>query len=331
MAVEEINKAGGLLGRQLVLVSEDDQTNPDVSVQKGTKLVQQDGVEAIFGLVYSSTRSAVAANVADRYKVPYFYPTYSEGGVCGRYFVNNGALPNQQLDFFIPYLMDRFGKNFYFVGQDYVWPRDSIAYCTKLITAAGGIVSGTEFVPFGTTDWGPIMGRIKAANPSVYFPFIGGDDLISNLRQFFDFGLNKTIGLASTLLDESFIPTLPPSVRGGIPCSASYFMAINSPANKDWLGRYQARWGADAIATNITEGTYDSVYLWKTAIEKAGKIDKEAMYRALQNVSFDAPQGPISISQAPTTLALSHAQAGDGSLRCSRSFGLVDPLSNCKI
>ena len=117
--------------------------------------LKKEGVEAIFGLVYSSTRSAVAANVADRYKTPYFYPTYNEGGVCGRYFVNLGALPNQQLDFFIPYLMERFGKSFYFVGQDYVWPRESIKYCEELITANGGTMAGTEFVAFGTTDWGP--------------------------------------------------------------------------------------------------------------------------------------------------------------------------------
>ena len=76
--------------------------------------------------------------MAERYQVPYFYPTYSEGGVCGRYFINLGALPNQQLDFFIPYLMERYGPNFYFVGQDYVWPQESIAYSTQLIESAGG-------------------------------------------------------------------------------------------------------------------------------------------------------------------------------------------------
>lgn len=334
LAIEEINAAGGVLGRPLTLISEDDKTDPDVSVQKGTKLAQDDGVEAIFGLVYSSTRSAVAANVAARYKVPYFYPTYSEGGVCGRYFINLGALPNQQLDFFIPYLMERFGKTFYFVGQDYVWPRESIAYCEKLITKAGGSVVGTEFVAFGTTDWGPILGRIKAKAPGVYFPFIGGDDLISNLRQFFDFGLNKTVGLASTLLDESFIPTLPAEVRGGIPCAASYFMAIDSPENKDFLARFRARWGNDAIVTNIGEGVYDSIYLWKLAVEKAGKVDKEAMITALPQVSFKAPQGEISIQAGSNHAKLHQLIAdtqADGTFKLIQDFGAVDPISNCTI
>ncbi len=334
LAVEEINNEGGVLGRPLTLISEDDQTDPDVSVQKGTKLALEDGVEAIFGLVYSSTRSAVAANVAARYKTPYFYPTYNEGGVCGRYFVNLGALPNQQLDFFIPYLMDRFGKSFYFVGQDYVWPRESIKYCEKLITDNGGTMAGTEFVAFGTTDWGPILGRIKAAAPDVYFPFIGGDDLISNLRQFFDFGLNKEIGLASTLLDESFIPVLPADVRGGIPCAASYFMAIDTPENKDFLARFQARFGKDAIVTNIGEGTYASIYIWKAAIEKAGKLDKDAMIDALPDVTFNAPQGEISIEKGSNHARLHQLIAetkADGTFQVLEDFGLVDPISNCTI
>lgn len=334
LAVEEINASGGVLGRPLELLVEDDETNPDVTVQKATKLTLEDKVDALFGLVYSSTRSAVAANVADRYKVPYFYPTYNEGGVCGRYFVNLGALPNQQLDFFIPYLMDRFGKSFYFVGQDYVWPRESIKYCEKLLKDNGGTMVGSEFVAFGTTDWGPILGRIKDANPDVYFPFIGGDDLISNLRQFFDFGLNKEIGLASTLLDEAFIPTLPEEVRGGIPCAASYFMAIDSPANKAFLERYRARWGDDAIVTNISEGTYDSIHLWRLAIEKAGKLDKEAMIDALPDVVFAAPQGDISIQPGSNHARLHQLIADtktDGTFQVLQDYGLVDPISNCTI
>ena len=335
LAVEEINEAGGVLGRPLELISEDDETDPDVTVQKGTKLALEDGVEALFGLVYSSTRSAVAANVAERYQVPYFYPTYSEGGVCGRYFINLGALPNQQLDFFIPYLMERYGPNFYFVGQDYVWPQESIAYSTQLIESLGGSVVGAEFVPIGgTTDWGPIMGRIRDAAPDVYFPFIGGDDLISNLRQFYDFGLNEDIAIASTLLDESFIPAIPEDARGGIPTAASYFMAVDTPENQSFLERFRARWGDDAIVTNIGEGTYNSIHLWAAAVEKAGALDKEAMIDALPEVSFAAPQGEISIQEGSNHASLRSLIAEtqpDGTFVVLEDFGLVEPLSDCEI
>lgn len=335
LAVEEINEAGGVLGRPLELISEDDETDPDVTVQRGTKLALEDEVEAIFGLVYSSTRSATAANVAERYQVPYFYPTYSEGGVCGRYFINLGALPNQQLDFFIPYLMERYGPDFYFVGQDYVWPQESIAYSTELIESLGGSVVGTEFVPIGgTADWGPIMGRIRDAEPDVYFPFIGGDDLISNLRQFYDFGLNEDIAIASTLLDESFIPAIPEENRGGIPTAASYFMALETPENEAFLERMRARWGDDAIVTNIGEGTYNSIHLWAAAVEAAGTLDKEAMIDALPSVSYAAPQGEVSIQEGSNHAVLRSLIAetqADGTFVVLEDFGLVEPLSDCEI
>jgi ABC-type branched-subunit amino acid transport system substrate-binding protein len=129
LAVEQINADGGVMGRQIEMIAEDDATSTDVVVQKGTKLVQKDGVKAMFGVVYSSVRAALAANVAERYKVPYFYPTYWESQTsCGRYFISMGAIPNQQLDFFIPFLMEKFGPNFYCVGQDYNWPQVSIDY-----------------------------------------------------------------------------------------------------------------------------------------------------------------------------------------------------------
>ena len=335
LAVEEINAAGGVLGRPLELISEDDETDPDVTVQRGTKLALEDEVEAIFGLVYSSTRSAVAANVAERYQVPYFYPTYSEGGVCGRYFINLGALPNQQLDFFIPYLMERYGPDFYFVGQDYVWPQKSIAYSTELIESLGGSVVGTEFVPIGgTTDWGPIIGRIRDAQPDVYFPFIGGDDLIANLRQFYDFGLNEDIAIASTLLDESFIPAIPEDARGGIPTAASYFMAVDTPENAAFLEAFHGRWGDDAIVTNIGEATYDSIHLWAKAVEAAGSLDKEAVIDALPSVTFAAPQGEIQIQEGSNHAILRSLIAetqADGSFVVLEDFGLVEPLSGCEI
>jgi urea transport system substrate-binding protein len=334
LAVEEINAAGGVLGRQIQLISEDDQTDPDVAVRKGTKLVQEDGVEALFGLVYSNDRAAVAANVSNRFKVPYFYPTYSEGGVCGQYYVNMGSLPNQQLDQFIPYLMERFGPTFYFVGQDYVWPRESVKYCKKVIADHGGKVANDEYVPIGkVTDWSSVLGRIRSAKPDVFFPFIGGDDLIAILRQFFDFKMNESIGLASTLLDESFITAIPEEVRGGIPCSASYFMAIDSPENTKFVAALKKKFGNDAITTNVGEALYDSIYMWKMACEKAGTFDHGKMIEALKDVKFSAPQGEVSIYQDTNSAVLNQIIAesqADGTFKILKNFGLTNPVTECK-
>jgi ABC-type branched-subunit amino acid transport system substrate-binding protein len=158
--------------------------------------------------------------------------------------------------------------------------------------------------------------------------------LISNLRQFYDFGLNDDIAIASTLLDESFIPAIPEENRGGIPTAASYFMAVDTPENETFLERFRARWGDDAIVTNIGEGTYNSIHLWAAAVEEAGALDKEAMIDALPAVAFAAPQGEISMQEGSNHAVLRSLIAEtqpDGSFVVLEDFGLVEPLSDCEI
>ena len=334
LAISEINAQGGVLGRQLEMVVEDDNTSPDIAVQKGTKMVQNNGVKALVGVVYSSVRAAVAANVAARYRVPYFYPTYWESQTsCGRYFISMGAIPNQQLDFFIPYLIEKHGPRMYCVGQDYIWPRVSIDYIEGLMKQHGGELVGKEFVPFDQSDWSSIIRRIKDAKPNVFFPFIGGNGLIACLKQFYDFGLGGT-AIASTLMDELYVPAFEPALRKGMLCSVSYLMELDNPINKAFVAAYRKAYGADAILNNMGEGQYDSVYLWKLAVEKAGTFDVEKTVDALGGVSFNAPQGEISIDGTSNHAALHQIIAevrADGGFTVLKDFGKVAARTDCKV
>lgn len=307
LAVYEINDAGGVLGRPLQLISIDDQTDGDVAAREVTKAVQDKGAVALWGTVYSTVRAALDANVIQRYHTPFFGCVYNTGEHCGPYLLNFGALSNQQLERFVPFLMEDVGDKFYFLGASYVWPQESIAYLTQLVESLGGTVVGSEFVGIGTTsDWAPIIGRIRDAQPDVFFPFIGGDDLISMLTQFASFGLNEQIQVAATLLDESFIPALPESLREGILASESYFTAVETDANRAWLERYRLMHGQNALITNVSEMIYVSMWMWREAIEACGRVgqtdeDYDAMVHALEDVTFDnAPQGP-GLSMLPGT------------------------------
>ena len=124
LAVKEINEAGGVLGKQIELICEDDNTDADMAVQKAKKLALEDNVQAIFGGVWSNIRVSVVTSVADPYKVPYFYPTYNEGGGtlanCSRYYICTGMVPNQQIEQFIPYLIENCGRKIFLVGIDEV-------------------------------------------------------------------------------------------------------------------------------------------------------------------------------------------------------------------
>jgi ABC-type branched-subunit amino acid transport system substrate-binding protein len=333
LAVNEINAAGGVLGQQLEMVAEDDNTSPDVAVQKGTKMVQANGVKALVGIVYSSVRAAVAQNVAGRFRVPYFYPTYWESQTsCGRYFISMGAIPNQQLDFFIPFLIETHGPRLYCVGQDYIWPRVSIDYIEQLLKQHGGELVGKEFVPFDQSDWSSIIRRIKDAKADVFFPFIGGDGLIACLKQYYDFGFDKT-AVAATLMDELYTPAFQPELRKGMLCSVSYLMELDNPVNKAFVANFKKAYGADAILNNMGEGQYDSVYVWKLAVEKAGSFDIEKTIDALGGVTFNAPQGEISIDGTSNHAALHQIIAevrADGGFNVLKDFGKVAAKTDCK-
>jgi urea transport system substrate-binding protein len=334
LAVSEINAAGGVLGQQLELVSEDDNTSPDVAVQKGAKMVQADGVKALVGVVYSSVRAAVAQNVAARFRIPYFYPTYWESQTsCGRYFISMGAIPNQQLDFFIPFLIEKYGPRLYCVGQDYIWPRVSIDYIEQLLKQHGGELVGKEFVPFDQSDWSSIIRRIKDAKADVFFPFIGGDGLIACLKQYYDFGFDGT-AVAATLMDELYTPAFQPELRKGMVCSISYLMELDNPVNKAFVANFKKAYGPDAILNNMGEGQYDSVYVWKAAVEKAGSFDVEKTVDALGGITFNAPQGEITIDGVSNHAALHQIIAevrADGGFDVLKDFGKVAAKTDCKV
>lgn len=334
LAVDEINGAGGVLGRQVQMISEDDATSTDVVVQKGSKLVQQDGVSAMFGIVYSSVRAALASNIAERFRVPYFYPTYWESKTsCGRYFISMGAIPNQQLDFFIPFLIDKFGPKMYCVGQDYIWPRVSVEYIQSILPAHGGQLVGQEYVPFDQSDWSSIIQRVKQAKPNVFFPFIGGNGLVACLKQFYDFGFDG-IAVAATLMDEMYVPAFQPELRQGMHCAVSYLMELDNPVNKAFVANFKKKFGQDAILNNMGEGLYDSVHIWRLAVEKAGDLDIEKTVDALDGISFDAPQGEISIDGKSNHAALHQIIAevrADGGFNILKDFGKVAAKTDCSV
>lgn len=333
LAVNQINAHNGVLGRPIELLAEDDSTSPDVAVQQSLKMIQAGRAKALFGVVYSSVRAAVAVYAA-RNRTPYFYPTYWEGGTsCGRYFVSVGAIPNQQLDFFIPFLMERYGPRIYCVGQDYIWPRISIDVVENLLKKHGGQLVGKEFVPFDQSDWSSIIRRIKAASPDVFFPFIGGDGLIACLKQFYDFNMGN-IRVASTLIDELYVPALQPELRKGILCSLSYLMALDTPVNRTFVADFKKAYGPNAILNNMGEAQYDSVFLWKRAVERAGTFDIEKTVDALGGISFDAPQGEISIDGVSNHAALHQIIAevrADGGFDVLKDFGKVAAVTECRV
>jgi ABC-type branched-subunit amino acid transport system substrate-binding protein len=141
MVIGDINAKGGLLGRQVDLYLEDSATTDAVAAAKATKLVEHDHVDVIFGGIYSSTRQAIKGPAVVKGKKLYIYPEQYEGQECDPLIFCTGPVPAQQVDPFIPWLMQQTGATkFYLPSADYIWPRTMNKKVRQVVTANGGAI-----------------------------------------------------------------------------------------------------------------------------------------------------------------------------------------------
>lgn len=292
IAVDQVNAAGGILGRQIQLIVEDEAGDPAVAVDKARKLVQQDKVTVIVGTLTSSVRNAVVDTTA-KAKAMLFNPTYYEGGLCQDYFFSTGALPNQQIEPFMPWIYENLGKSMYLIGSDYVWPRGSNAFIKAYFEKLGGKIVGEEYVPFGITDFSASIKRILDAKPDVLYPLVAGTDGITFWKQLG--GYNFTGARASHSVSESIVPGLDPAVAKGIVSASPYFMTVDNPANKAFLAEYHKRLDETAYVDTFGEGLYDAVHLINEGAKRAGSLELAKLMDGIRGASFDAPQGKMTV------------------------------------
>lgn len=293
LAVEHINAAGGAGGRELTYVVEDDQTSTKGAIEKSRKLIHQDNVDVILGMIASLERQA-ALSVTSPAKKLLIYTTYYEGGECDEYLVCTGQLPNQQIDPIVPRLLNNVGKSVYVMGSDYGWPRASTEAVKTAFEARGGKLAGADFFPFGTQDFGPAFEKVRESNPDIVWLMFAGADAITSLKQYRSFEMKPE--LVCHGWDEAYLPAVAPREQAGIISSQAYFQNIDTPKNKEFVESYRAKFGADKPINAIGEATYAATWLYAKAIAKAGSTDDDKVVAAMSEVEHEAPQGHVNIS-----------------------------------
>jgi len=323
MAIDEINAAGGINGKQIEYVVKDYATDPDTAVKVVKDMILQDEVSAIVGLYTSSSRVAVEP-VLEEYEVPLIYPTFYEGETPNEYVVYTGCVPNQQGDYFIPYLMDNVSKNFYLLGTDTTYASIINEQADALITELGGTVIGRELVPSDTNQFSDVIAKIKDVGGDdgcVVYCNLNGESGTAFYTQFAMAGLPESFTIASFIMDESFSTALGDAAVGTY-ASANYFNSIESDANAKYLAAYAAMYGDDAAkaVTAVGEASYDAVYLLSMALAKCGDdITTETILKNFDGLTFDAPQGTITIDNETHHIY------------CKALIGLVQPDSTIKV
>lgn len=299
LAIEEINAKGGINGKQIEYVVKDYATDPDTAVKVVREMIQKDGVSAIVGPYTSSARVAIEP-LMEEYDIPLIYPTFYEGEKPNSHVVYTGCVPNQQGDYFVPYLYENVSHNFYLLGTDTTYAQGINAQAEKLITSLGGTVVGNELVSSSVTEFSDVIAKIQSTcgeDGCVIYVNLNGDSGTSFYTQFAAAGLSEKYTIASFIMDESFSTALG-SAAANTYASVNYFNSIDSAANKAYLEAYGKKFG-DAKAKAITavgEATYDAVYLLSLSLTACGdNISTEKILSNFDNLSFEAPQGTIKV------------------------------------
>ncbi|UTM36328.1 urea ABC transporter substrate-binding protein [Rhodococcus pyridinivorans] len=295
LAVEEINADGGVLGKQIEIVSEDGASEPAVFAEKAEKLIGSDCVAAVFGGWTSSSRKAMLPVFEDRNALLY-YPVQYEGLESSSNIFYTGATTNQQIVPALDYLKEQGVKSLYLVGSDYVFPQTANRIIKAYAEANDIEIKGEDYTPLGSTDFSTIVNKIRTADADAVFNVVVGDSLVAFFREFANVGLTSAdMPVISMCVGEEEVRSIGAQNLEGHLASWNYYQTIESPENSNFVSEFKSRFGDTRVTSDPMESAYTGVYLWKEMVEKAGSFDVGAVQDAADGVTFDAPEGTVTI------------------------------------
>lgn len=330
LAAEEINAAGGILGRKVVLEVADDGSGAAGAQKAFDALLFQKNVDVLITMETSAARNA-GLPIVSRAKKPFLYTSFYEGRSCNKYLYVNAWVPDQQVAPVVDYFNKNYkAKTYFLIGSDYAYGRGMLKFTREYVQKTGGKVVGEEYLPMDGTDWTPILSKLKAAKPdALVTSTAGGAPNVTLTKQLRAAGI--TIPYGNLAVDEGTAKSMGTDADG-IYISGSYFTGLDNPMNKKFLAAMEKKFGANLKTPNdLSVPQYEGVYAYKMAVEKAGSTDADKVIAALSEVVVDGPRGKIQMNKqrhAPLTIYLAQVQK-DGSAKILETFKDVDPGPQC--
>ena len=332
MVIDEINAAGGLLGRPLQIVLEDTASNEQVAVTRVRKLIQKDKVAVVFGGITSSMRNAIKDTIVNRGKTLYIYPQLYEGLECTKYLYCTGPTPAQQCYTFIPWLIKNGGKKFYLPSADYVWPHELNKYARKTIEKNGGEVVGEEYFPVDHNEYSAVVNKIMTSGVNVVFNTTIPPGVATFFKQLNEAGFQKKGGrLACVYYDENALNITPANEIEGLASCLDYFKAVGDPFGNKLQEKYTKLYGTKSPLTagSASTGMWRGLNLWAEAVKAAKSVKRENVAAALDNAKLaDGPGGGCAVVpgtyHVKMNMYIAVAKSGKYEI-IEKSAGMVDP------
>ncbi|HUP76736.1 MAG TPA: urea ABC transporter substrate-binding protein [Acidimicrobiales bacterium] len=295
MAIDEINAAGGVLGKQIEPVIEDGASDWPTFAEKAKKLIEVDKVATVFGGWTSASRKAMLP-VFEETKGLLWYPVQYEGLEASPNIFYTGATTNQQIIPALDYLKAQGKTKIYLVGSDYVFPRTANKEIKAYAAANGMTILGEEYKPLGDTEFETIVNKLVAAKPDAVFNTLNGDSNVAFFKQLDGKNLKaKDMLTVSVSIAEEEVKSIGPRYLTDHLVAWNYYQTTDNPANKKFVEAFKAKYGSDKVTSDPMEAGYTAVYLWKLSVEKAGSVDVEKVKAAAKGITFEAPEGLVTI------------------------------------
>lgn len=294
LAAKEINAAGGINGRKIDLIYEDEEANPAVATQKAEKLFQVEKVEFLTGTVNSGSTLAVGQLAERNNKLIATTVSFADsitGDKCSPNVFRVNARAGMQSAALAAWVDKEIPKaNIFFIGPDYEMGRSTVSAFKKASTEKGAKDVGEVFAPLDNKDYSPYFGQVRAAKPNVIYTSVAGNDTVRLFTQMDEYGVNKgvTIVGASGTVTSQNMGAIGKSANGFV-TGVGYSPKLDNPANKKFVADFQKTY--NKLPDLYGADSYGLLYFYKAAVEKAKSTETDKVRTAMNDLSWQTPQG----------------------------------------
>lgn len=297
LAIQEINQSGGVLGREIEVITYDPQSDPETYRHLADRLLTEDGISVIFGCSSSAQRKAVLPAIERRNGL-LWYPSLYEGFEYSPNVIYTGASPNQNSFPLAEYLIRNHGNRIFLAGSDYIYPRESNRIMRDLIESYGGKIVDEVYVSMVASEQRlrDVVKRAEDLSPDVIFSTIVGRSAQMFYRLYHEAGLDPALmPIASLTMAEGEVLEIGPELCEGHITAATHFGSLRGVNNRRFAANFHRAFGVDKPVSMWSAGAYAQVNLFALALEQAGTLDTQRLVGAALGLSFEGPEGTIQI------------------------------------
>ncbi len=296
LAIEEVNAAGGVSGRQIVWSAPDCRSDPEVFASEARRLIDQEKVAALFGAWTSECRKAILPVLDERSSL-LFFPGNFEGIEKSPRVVYVGGIANQSVLPAVRWAFDSLKARRYFVvGLEEVWSRCSAEIAKDGVKAAGAETVGENFQVGSSFNPDSAIEAIRQAKPDVVLNFVYGGANLEFYSAIRRAGLTpEKVPIIAFGFSEDESRRFVPSDVAGQYAAWNYFQSSTRPESREFVRKFRARFGEDRLVGDAMVAAYNGIKFWAQAAREVGVSDVSAVITNLTQQSMDAPDGIVTI------------------------------------